>query len=189
MERAAAIEKLARLDLQRLSLEERRERLELMQLEEGPEAVVDPSGSPRHDDAMLLRRLTQRYAAAANAFLLARLHAEFGTAPAALVGRPLELEACPCCGLKTIGERGNYEICTVCWWEDDGQDTDRADVRFGGPNGSLTLTEARIHFLVHGIFDPTRDDLRRHQDPPAMFEMGRRFEFEGNSVREVLTLP
>lgn len=29
--------------------------------------------------------------------------------------------ACPCCGLPTIDEPGIYDICAVCWWEDDGQ--------------------------------------------------------------------
>ncbi|MFF1770133.1 CPCC family cysteine-rich protein [Streptomyces sp. NPDC058249] len=29
---------------------------------------------------------------------------------------------CPCCGFLTLDERGSYEICPVCFWEDDGQD-------------------------------------------------------------------
>ena len=29
---------------------------------------------------------------------------------------------CPCCGLPTIDEPGIYDICAVCWWEDDGQE-------------------------------------------------------------------
>ena len=63
--------------------------------------------------------LTQRYAGATRAFLLARLQSEFGTAPGTLTGGgPRALEACPCCGRKAIGERGNDEICKVCWGED-----------------------------------------------------------------------
>src|SRR5579885_3179586 len=30
--------------------------------------------------------------------------------------------SCPCCGYKTLDERGGYDICPVCFWEDDGQD-------------------------------------------------------------------
>ena len=30
---------------------------------------------------------------------------------------------CPCCGYKTIEERGQYYICKVCKWEDDGSDS------------------------------------------------------------------
>ncbi|MBW4608570.1 MAG: hypothetical protein KME22_15515 [Hassallia sp. WJT32-NPBG1] len=47
---------------------------------------------------------------------------------------------CPCCGYKTLSERGGYEICPVCFWEDDGQDEEDKDVIRGGPNGELNLT-------------------------------------------------
>ncbi|WP_309228382.1 CPCC family cysteine-rich protein [Streptomyces lunaelactis] len=53
---------------------------------------------------------------------------------------------CPCCGFVTLGEPGNYEICSVCFWEDDGQDDHDADRVRGGPNGRLSLTEARRNF-------------------------------------------
>lgn len=53
---------------------------------------------------------------------------------------------CPCCGKRTLGERGGFEICAVCFWEDDGQDDADADVVRGGPNGTLSLTEARANY-------------------------------------------
>jgi hypothetical protein len=53
---------------------------------------------------------------------------------------------CPCCRYKTLHGRGQYEICKVCFWEDDGQDDhDASDVR-GGPNYELSLTRARENF-------------------------------------------
>ena len=56
---------------------------------------------------------------------------------------------CPCCGYPTLSARGDYEICTICWWEDDGQDdADAEDVR-GGPNGAYSLTRARANFADH----------------------------------------
>ncbi|MFE0593846.1 CPCC family cysteine-rich protein [Micromonospora echinospora] len=62
--------------------------------------------------------------------------------------------ACPCCGYLTLGERGGYEICDVCFWEDDGQDDhDAARVR-GGPNRNLSLLDARRNFLQCGASDP-----------------------------------
>ena len=67
-----------------------------------------------------------------------------------------EAYACPCCGCLTLGERGGYEICPVCFWEDDGQDEDNADLILGGPNGSLSLTQARRNFQEYGACD------RRH---------------------------
>ncbi|MFF4227749.1 CPCC family cysteine-rich protein [Streptomyces sp. NPDC001820] len=57
---------------------------------------------------------------------------------------------CPCCGFVTLGERGNYEICSVCFWEDDGQDDDDADRVRGGPNGRLSLTELGATFMPWG---------------------------------------
>lgn len=58
--------------------------------------------------------------------------------------------ACPCCGYKTLSERGGYEICKVCFWEDDGQDDTDADTVRYGPNGSLSLTQARANFHEFG---------------------------------------
>lgn len=41
-------------------------------------------------------------------------------------------------------------MCPVCWWEDDGQDDHDANEVRGGPNGSLSLTQARMNFLSCG---------------------------------------
>lgn len=57
---------------------------------------------------------------------------------------------CPCCGCKTLSERGGFEICSVCFWEDDGQDDQDAEIVRGGPNGSLSLTQARDNFRNFG---------------------------------------
>jgi hypothetical protein len=53
---------------------------------------------------------------------------------------------CPCCGYLTLGERGGFEICPVCFWEDDGQDDCDADVIRGGPNGTRSLAQARANY-------------------------------------------
>ncbi|WP_218011201.1 CPCC family cysteine-rich protein [Herbidospora mongoliensis] len=58
--------------------------------------------------------------------------------------------ACPCCGYLTLGQRAMYEICSVCFWEDDGQDDHDADVIRHGPNGALSLTQARSNFADFG---------------------------------------
>jgi hypothetical protein len=62
-------------------------------------------------------------------------------------GRPY---ACPCCRYLTLDERGAWEICDVCGWEDDGQDDQDPDRVRGGPNGRESLTEAREWFNEHG---------------------------------------
>ncbi len=60
---------------------------------------------------------------------------------------------CPCCECQTLRERGGFEICKVCFWEDDGQDDHDADVVRGGPNGSLSLTQARVNYRRFGACD------------------------------------
>jgi hypothetical protein len=57
---------------------------------------------------------------------------------------------CPCCGYRTLEAGADYEICPVCFWEDDGQgDEDADDVR-GGPNYEVSLTQARQNFREFG---------------------------------------
>jgi hypothetical protein len=56
------------------------------------------------------------------------------------------LYPCPCCRELTVADPGGFEICRVCDWQDDGQSDQDADVVRGGPNGGLSLTEARERF-------------------------------------------
>lgn len=44
--------------------------------------------------------------------------------------------ACPCCGYLTLDERGEFEICNVCFWEDDDQDEHDAEIVQSGPNSA-----------------------------------------------------
>ncbi|GAB7047872.1 hypothetical protein JCM9534A_29980 [Catenuloplanes indicus JCM 9534] len=89
----------------------------------------------------------------------------FGTEPFVNVDLPRSggPYACPCCGYLTLGERGGFEICDVCFWEDDGQDAHDADEVRGGPNRALSLTDGRRNFARYGASDPR--DLR-HVRPP-----------------------
>lgn len=57
----------------------------------------------------------------------------------------IEHHTCPGCGYPTLTERGRYEICSVCNWEDDNQDDKEADEVWGGPNSELSLTENRLN--------------------------------------------
>jgi hypothetical protein len=56
---------------------------------------------------------------------------------------------CPSCGYPTLGEREGYEICTLCGWEDDGQDDENADAVWGGPNGGISLNDSRHNFEIN----------------------------------------
>jgi hypothetical protein len=70
---------------------------------------------------------------------------------------------CLCCGYKTLNDEppGSFEICSVCWWEDDLAD--------GGAN-RVSLKKAKENFKKYGVSDlrwkkevkPPRSTLGRH---------------------------
>ena len=59
------------------------------------------------------------------------------------------LEACPCCGYLTLSQRGDYEICVVCFWEDNGLNE---ATEYSGPNHQ-TLEQAQRNFQDFGACD------------------------------------
>lgn len=63
---------------------------------------------------------------------------------------------CPCCGHRTLSERGGDKICPVCFWQDDGQDDQDADTVRGGPNKRLSLTQARSNYKAFGASNERR---------------------------------
>ncbi|HKP55387.1 MAG TPA: CPCC family cysteine-rich protein [Polyangiales bacterium] len=63
---------------------------------------------------------------------------------------------CPCCGYRTLPERGGYDICILCFWEDNGSD----DINAGGPNRNVSLAEARANFCDHLTMYPVGKDTR-----------------------------
>ena len=57
---------------------------------------------------------------------------------------------CPCCGFYTFIERpnGNYDICPVCFWEDD--PIQMEDETFEGGANTVSLLQARSNFIEFG---------------------------------------
>lgn len=78
--------------------------------------------------------------------------------------------ACPCCRCFTLKEPGSFEICPVCFWEDDGQGDDDADEVLAGPNGDLSLTRARANYAAFGACEERH---RAHVRPPRPDERGQ----------------
>jgi hypothetical protein len=87
---------------------------------------------------------------------------------------------CPCCGYLTLPQEppGTYELCAVCWWEDDGVQFDDPDRR-GGAN-TPSLNEARENFRSFGASDP---DLVSEVRPPRPEE--RADDASGDGARIV----
>ncbi|MEE6452628.1 CPCC family cysteine-rich protein [Gottfriedia acidiceleris] len=63
----------------------------------------------------------------------------------------IKLYPCPCCGYKTLEEedRGSYEICQVCFWEDDIIQNEDED--FVGGANDLSLRQAKENFKKYRV--------------------------------------
>ena len=77
--------------------------------------------------------------------------------------------ACPCCGYKTFGEKpnGHYDICPVCFWEDDPIQFD--DPNYEGCANKVSLKQGQRNFINFGACEremilnvrkPTEDEQR-----------------------------
>jgi hypothetical protein len=77
------------------------------------------------------------------------------------------LEPCPCCDYRTLSGPGGYDICPVCFWEDDG--TSNLDSH-SGPN-HRTLREARKNFGEFGAVDEAARPLVL-PDGPSRYARG-----------------
>ncbi|MEV5002836.1 CPCC family cysteine-rich protein [Nocardioides sp. LML1-1-1.1] len=74
---------------------------------------------------------------------------------------------CPCCGHLTLDEGpGDFEICEVCFWEDDGVQL-RYPMSPEGPNG-VSLMEAQQAYTRSGAMHPgfRRKVRTPHHDEP-----------------------
>jgi hypothetical protein len=63
------------------------------------------------------------------------------------------LFTCPCCGYETLPEpaSGTYDICPICFWEDDG--VQLADPDYEGGANRPSLRQAQKHFAEFGACD------------------------------------
>ena len=57
---------------------------------------------------------------------------------------------CPCCDYFTLeaSPPGTFEICPVCFWEDDNVQFDDPD--FAGGANRVSLSQARINYHLFG---------------------------------------
>jgi hypothetical protein len=60
----------------------------------------------------------------------------------------LIFSSCPCCGFLTIKNIGHYEICPVCFWEDD--PIQYIDHNYAGGANKVSLQIARKNYANYG---------------------------------------
>jgi hypothetical protein len=75
---------------------------------------------------------------------------------------------CPCCGYRTMDSDGNYDICPICFWEDDPfQKESEYDL---GAN-QIPLIEAQKNYISYGacekrfVENVRKPNLQEERDP------------------------
>jgi hypothetical protein len=83
---------------------------------------------------------------------------------------------CYCCGYKTLTEApAEYDICPVCYWEDDGKGFLGKDTP-SSVNQGLRLSEAQANYKKFGAASPNhKDDVRPPRDDEPLDETWRPF--------------
>jgi hypothetical protein len=81
-----------------------------------------------------------------------------------------EREECPCCGYFTLPERGGYDTCEVCFWEDEWPHLIYGEPPEGWSVGAnkVTLDEARENFRAIGAQE---ERVKQFVRPPREDEL------------------
>lgn len=83
---------------------------------------------------------------------------------------------CPCCGYKTLDSEHDYDICPICFWEDDSYQYENPHYK-GGTNNEISLYDAQINYKRFGTCDyrcinsvrkPSMDDEKDTKWKPLM---------------------
>ena len=72
---------------------------------------------------------------------------------------------CPCCGYKTLQERFLFDICDICYWEDDNVQAVNPDVE-GGAN-VVSLRQAQKNFVRFGACE---ENMRNVVRKPTIYD-------------------
>lgn len=63
----------------------------------------------------------------------------------------MEKFTCPCCSYKTLDSGGEYDICPICFWEDDPFQFTDPDYDEGA--NKVSLKEAQKNYTLFGACD------------------------------------
>ena len=68
------------------------------------------------------------------------------------------MKTCPCCGYKTLDDGSIYDICDICFWEDDIVQFKNPDYE-GGAN-TISLRQAQ---RLNSVRKPNENDVKDKQ--------------------------
>ena len=93
---------------------------------------------------------------------------------------------CPCCGYVVFHQPpGNYEVCPICYWEDDGVQV--TDPWFDGGANTPNLVDAQRDFLRFGAME---ERFVEHVRKPTRFDRkDARWRPVEESDRQFVTTP
>ncbi len=88
---------------------------------------------------------------------------------------------CPCCGFYTfrIGPDSEYDICPVCYWENDKEQNEDEDYEGGANN--VSLNQARENYAAFGACEERFIDKVRD---PIDEEMGDEDEEDPDDIED-----
>jgi hypothetical protein len=104
------------------------------------EAPLNDIDSKKYDPIVLVA-LSFEYVGVTNEYINSEL-SKHSSEEVVVTGQVELLHACPCCNYRTIINRGNYEICKICKWEDTGE---ICLDKYSSAN-KITLREAKARF-------------------------------------------
>lgn len=161
MKRQEAIEKIAYLKIENLSSDERanfligwwnidKEDEEFHSLPNSLKKEMknnDEYENPNDKkyDPLILKAIIHKYKGVRNEYIEKEFN-QIVNEKVKVFGQIENFEKCPCCEYKTLEERRTWDICEVCYWEDDGIEDLNAD---SGPN-RMTLRQGKENFKKFG---------------------------------------
>jgi len=96
-------------------------------------------------DPLILKALIHKFKGVRNEYIKRELKRLLNN-EIQVIGEVEKFEKCPCCEYKTLSERRTWDICEVCYWEDDGiEELDK----ISSPN-KMTLRQAKENFKKLG---------------------------------------
>ncbi len=96
----------------------------------------------------------------------------------------MEKFQCPCCGCLTLDERFGYEICPVCFWEDDCKKDRSLDINSpSAANHDLTIARARENLRKFGACSEDMAKNTRLPEESEITDEYRRIMAEKTALR------
>jgi len=89
---------------------------------------------------------------------------------------------CPCCGYLVFdGGPGSYDVCPICFWEDDAVQLEFATN--GGGANKASLVEAQQNFVSFGACEErSKPDVRRPTEADERDPTWRRVDLKRDTI-------